>query len=137
MRAHGYSVARFEDAPTRVVTNAPEELAARVAVAAAARAGRSRDPQNTVDDVPPSGTRLRSQRRRRRLHRIRHYGGVAHYPFQFRFVTDDGFRREAVLYATDRLHASRLVRNYFEAHDVVLLPGAEVRVRWLPFDGAL
>lgn len=54
IHAHGYSVARFADAPAHVVTNAPEDLAVSAAVTAASRVGRrpttrhgttTRDPQ--------------------------------------------------------------------------------------------
>ena len=142
MVTHGYSVARFEEAPARVVTDAPEELVDRVAVVAAARAGRrprsdrdARDPEVDEERVPPSGIRTRS--RSRSLHRVRRHNGVVHYPFEFRFVADDGIERRAVLYATDKAHAARLIRRYFDARDVVLQPRAEVRVRWLPVSGPL
>lgn len=102
--------------------------------ASAEPARATRDParkrRRRRDPAPPpeSGTQLRTER----PFRTRNYKGVTFYPFVLTYVTDDGERRRAVLYAPDQSSTNRVIRRFFDARDVVLLPGAPVRGRWLP-----
>lgn len=108
-------------------------IAHRMAGVPPRKQGRRRDP---VEGPPKSGVRLRQERRGRTSKRYRAYDhkGVRHYPFALEFTTDDGRQRRKVLYAPNLSSVRGAIRRFFDAEDMVILPGSTVRARWLPFD---
>lgn len=58
---------------------------------------------------------------------------IRNYPFLVTFRTDDGVTREHVLYAPGQAWMRKTVARYFDSEGIIVMPGSDVRVRWLPF----
>lgn len=95
---------------------------------------RSQDRKRDPAEPPESGVRLRGERRRQKRHKVLDYEGVPYYPFEVVFTTDDGKRRRKVLYAPGAPWRRDTVARFFQAEDMIILPGSSVHVRWLPID---